>query len=146
MTKSKIYNSLEHKAPDFWSVLEGTPAFEATERLVQKWKHTQGNSPKRKEDCSCGIFIPVICMRTYFQTSFSQSLGTMQLTFRLTFPSHAPVFEKLLAELYQESGLTLFLNEEYLIGEYILALSFFMPVQFQEKKSRSSLILTCPRC
>ena len=42
--------------------------------------------------------------------------------------------KKLLAKLYQESGLTLFLNEEYLIGEYILALSFFMPVQFQEKE------------
>lgn len=85
MTKSKIYNSLEHKAPDFWSVLEGTPAFEATERLVQKMETHTGKLSEEKRRLFLRIFIPVICMRTYSQTSFSQSLGTMQLTCRLTF-------------------------------------------------------------
>ncbi|MFK4942223.1 helix-turn-helix domain-containing protein [Lactococcus petauri] len=135
MTKSKIYNSLEHEAPDFWSVLEGTPAFEATERLVQKMETHTGKLSEEKRRLFLRYIYPCHLHADLFSNIiFSESGHHAINVSSYFFPVMRQSLKKLLAELYQESGLTLFLNEEYLIGEYILALSFFMPVQFQEKE------------
>lgn len=73
-------------------------------------------------------------MQIYFRTLFFR-VGILWVKHCISIcTDDEKTIEGIIASLYIESELSLFLNDKYLLTEYLLAFSEFIPIVYKEKK------------
>ncbi|MBO0469914.1 helix-turn-helix domain-containing protein [Enterococcus sp. DIV0242_7C1] len=135
LSRSKLYRSLEERTIVNQRNLNQTPAYMASERLLEKYEEVFGKLSEQKRQLFFDYTYPCHIYADLFTNIVYTSAGYLMYSQTNNyFPNLKSKVKKLLRNLYQETMLDLFLNKQYLADKYILIFSFFQPVIQYEKE------------
>ncbi|BDM76576.1 helix-turn-helix domain-containing protein [Lactococcus garvieae] len=135
ITQRDIYEKLVESMGESSLLLKNTPADVGIQILLKKYNEYFKELTVEQSD----LFYKNIYPCHIYADLFSNLIFSESEYYGLNIVSrYVPMMKKtiegIIASLYIESELSLFLNDKYLLTEYLLAFSEFIPIVYKEKK------------
>ncbi|GGC89767.1 helix-turn-helix domain-containing protein [Enterococcus wangshanyuanii] len=135
LARSKIYTHSDKRKILNLVNLKNTPAYTACEQSLKKYEEKFGMLSKTEERLFFEYTYPChVYAELFLDIVYTSSGYRMYQRTENYFPILKSKMKEILSELYEETGLSLFLNEHYLIDKYILIFSFFKSAVCYEKE------------
>lgn len=135
MTQSGVYSNISNNIFKFEELVKDTPAYSSLQLILEKFNEYLGELSEEqyisffKNIFPCHLYADLFS-GIFFTESAYYSLNIISQYI----PKMKKSLEEIISSLYIESELKLFLNTDYLITEYILVLSQYIPIAFKEKE------------